>query len=59
MNAHATKVTSTLSDTPGSPGRDVHKREDIILDIEWDPVTGDEEATEGHVVGYETTDSGI
>ena len=29
----ATKATSTLSDMPGSPGRNIHRMEDIIVKI--------------------------
>lgn len=33
MNALATKVTSTLSDMPHSASRNVHKNEDVIVNI--------------------------
>lgn len=33
LNDLATKATSTISDMPGSPNRNVHKKEDIIVNI--------------------------
>lgn len=37
----------------------LNNEEDVILNIEWDPIKEGVDAVEGHVTGYETTDEGI